>query len=1001
MLRTAARYLAFVAACLCTQPVLAQTRATSADLTGVVTDESGAVVPGARITVTSLETNLERVALSGAEGRFDVPALPPGPYRVQLELSNFATEVLERVELPLGALVDVAVVLKIARLAEQITVAAASQIVDPHRTAISSVITRQQIEQLPINGRNFISFSLITPAVTPDRVPLQGAAAASGLSFNGQRARSNNITVDGLDNNDEVNGGVRATFSQEAVREFQVLTGSYSAEFGKASGGVVNIVTKSGTNVAGGTLFGYFRDDALNAKEYFERFSPAGQAIDQPKAPYSQKQYGGVFGGPIKKNRTFFFGSFERLDSTASNFVTIDDTTIVNVFGRPVGTPANLLRQAGFPIDTGHVPYAVRSNQFVIKVDHNIRSTQALTVRYNYGDGYNGNTEPWGGLTAQSRGAALENKDNMAVVSLTGILSPRTVNELRFQFADRRQSVISLDPTCGGPCERDDQGGPTVEISGVANAGRYRVAPQRRNNIRYQALDTLSYQAGDHLLKAGIDFSSVSSPDGTLPLHFGGRYIFQPLPAIPGVLPAPVSAIQAFALGLPAAYVQGYGTPVTSYVTTDLSLFAQDQWRPRPNLTVQAGVRYQTQFWPSRTYVVPGASPYQVSPDRNDIGPRVGFSWNPGGQGNTSVHAAYGLYYDHVISSVLGISNLIDGASDGVRTLVLRFPQSLGAWNAPGRRLPESAVGTFPSLTFALDPNLKTSYAHHVSVGVNRALGAQANLAVNLVYVRGFNQLGAIDYNPLVASLGPGRRPNDIGGVPLTSASVLQYTTYGETWYRGLSMSVSKRLAERLQLQASYTWSKAEDNSSDYQSAFIPQNNGKGRDPANPAGLPLGFDPAQERGASQQDQPHRFVFSGAYRAPGAVQLSTIVIIGSGVPYNTLAGADLNADGDGGTFPTDRARPVPGDPASAVPRNAGRLPAESTVDLRVSRTFHFVGKSTIEPLFEVFNLFNTVNYTDINSVFGIGAYPGQPLPTYGQFQRAAPPRQAQIAVRVVF
>ena len=222
-------------------------------------------------------------------------------------------------------------------------------VVDPQKTVVSSVISREQIQHLPINGRSFIGFSLLAPAVVTDRTPQQGASGTSGLSFAGQRARSNNITVDGLDNNDSTIGSVRATFSQEAVREFQVLTNSYSAEFGKASGGVVNIVTKSGTNTMAGNLFFFLRDSALNSKDHFERFDPAGQPIDREKAPYSQKQYGGTLGGPIRRDRTFYFLSYERLDIAAHNFVTIDGTNNVTFLGQNYGTPAQILGARRLP----------------------------------------------------------------------------------------------------------------------------------------------------------------------------------------------------------------------------------------------------------------------------------------------------------------------------------------------------------------------------------------------------------------------------------------------------------------------------------------------------------------------------------------------------------------------------------------------------------------------------------------------------------------------------
>jgi hypothetical protein len=980
-------------------PASAQTRSTSADLTAVVLDPSGAVVAGATVTVTSLSTNLERTAVSGGDGRIDVPAVAPGTYRVRAEAAGFSPHVYEGVEMRLGGVTSLEIVLEVAGVAEKVTVAGEATLLNLGQAVVASVVSTEQIDRLPINGRNFISFSLITPGVVGDRMPMQGASATSGLAFGGQRARSNNVTVDGLDNNDEVVGSVRATFSQEAVREFQVMVQSYSAEFGKASSGVVNIVTRSGTNTVEGIGFGYFRDDTLNAREYFEKFDPGGLATNRPKAPYRQKQFGGVIGGPLQKDRTFFFGSFERLDVAANNFVNIDDTRLVAVPGRAPQTAAGLLRAAGFPIETGYVPYDVTANQFLVKFDHNLNSAQGLTFRYSYADGYNENLESWGGLVARSRGALLDNRDHMFAASHQAVLSTRTVNELRFQFADRDQQVLPLDSTCSGVCDQPNEGGPTVEIAGVASAGRHRVNPQLRRNTRYQVLDTLSSQRGSHLWKAGVDVSLVTHPESSLPLHFGGRYIFAPLPAIPGVLPAPVSAIQAFALGLPGAYVQGYGNSESEYTTSDLALFIQDSWRLDPRVTLQAGLRYQTQFWPDRSYTVPGRDTYTLPADRNNLAPRLGLSWLLPGREDTSIRAAYGVYFDNIVSAALGVTDLINGQAAGVRTLVARFPSSLAAWNAPGRRLPEGALGTFPSLVISLDPDLKASYAHQFSTGIDHAIGTMT-LSANFAYVRGFNQLGTIDYNPLLPGLGAGRRPADIDGRPGTSASVLQYTAYADTWYRGLSVAARKRLGDRTQLQASYVLSKAEDLSSDFQSSFMPQDNGRGRDPNNPDGLPEGFDPYAERGPSLQDQRHRFVFSGWYEAPGAIQISGIVTIASGVPFNILAGSDLNGDGDGGSFPSDRARRIPGDARSWVPRNHGRLPSDASVDVRVSRRFR-KGVSTIEPMVEVFNLFNRANFTDVNNVFGTGAFPASPLPTYGQFVRAAAPRQAQLAVRLAF
>jgi hypothetical protein len=372
------------------------------------------------------------------------------------------------------------------------TVVAGTPVLESGRTAVSTVVRQEQVQNLPINGRNFLSFSVMTPGVTTDRTPQQGATATSGLSFTGQRARSNNVMVDGFDNNDPALGAVRATFSQEAVREFQVLTNSYSAEFGKAAGGVVNIVTRSGTNDFKGTTFGYYRDDALNARDHFERIDPFGNPIDRDKAPFGQLQWGGVLGGPVRKGRSFFFASFERLAIDANNFVTIDPHA------------ADVLGANGFPVELGHAPYEVRTTDALGKIDHQLAPSSALAIRLNVGSTRNENIEPFGGLVARSRGAALIRDDLSVAASHTHVLR-RWLNELRVQFARQHFTVQALDPRCEGPCVGDDDGGPTLELPGVASVGRQRFTPQERKNDRYQFVETLSIPAGAHSAKAGVE----------------------------------------------------------------------------------------------------------------------------------------------------------------------------------------------------------------------------------------------------------------------------------------------------------------------------------------------------------------------------------------------------------------------------------------------------------------------------------------------------------------
>jgi hypothetical protein len=976
--------------------VHAQARLTAADLDGYVQDQTGAVLANAQVTVVNTETSVARAIATDATGRFRAPALPPGTYRVTIDQPGFATHTRDGIVLLLGQAISLDFTMRLAAAEETITVLAGTPVIDVAHTAISSVVRQEQIDSLPIDGRNFMSFTVITPGVTTDRTPQQGATGTSGLSFTGQRGRSNNIMVDGLDNNDHTVGAVRATFSQEAIREFQVLTNSYSAEFGKAAGGVVNIVTKSGTNDLRGTAFMYYRDDALNARDHFEQFDPFGNPIERAKAPFRQSQWGGILGGPVRESRTFFFGSFERLAIDAHNFVNID------------AHAADVLGANGFAVDLGHVPYAVRTTDALGKIDHHFSPTSTLVIRANVSDTRNENVEPFGGLVARSRGAELLRDDLSVSASHTHVLG-RWLNEARGQYARQDITVRSLDPACNGPCFSDADGGPTLELPGVASVGRQRFTPQERKNDRYQFMETLSFATGVHAVKAGVETNVIHNSLVSLPLHFGGRYIFAALPANPALgLSQPISAVEALERGLPAAYIQGYGDPITPFTSSDLSIFVQDELKLGRKLTIKPGLRYQRQFWPDVSYDVSNVGGERLQyglAQGGSVAPRLAAAYDPVGDGRTSIHAAYGRYDDYQILAGVATGQIVNG-STGVRTLALRLPSSVAAWRAPGHRLPEP-VTPFPSAEASTTPDLKVPYAEHIAVGIDRQLGQDVSLSVNAVRIRGRNQLGTIDYNPLVPSLGPGRRPNDVDDRVGTSASVLQYTSFGDSWYQGLVFALNKRFRANYQLLASYTVSKAEDNSTDFHGAFLPENNGLGRNPDDPTGLPLGFDPTRERGPATHDQRHRLVLSGVYQFPLGFQLSSIVTAVSGRPFTPLAGADLNGDGDGGAFPPDRARRDPADPQTSVGRNSATMPSQVTVDVRAAKRVAIQGRAAMDVLVEAFNVFNRSNFSEVNSIFGRGAFPDEPQRdeqgrvTYGLFEQALPPRQVQLALRMSF
>jgi hypothetical protein len=658
-------------------------------------------------------------------------------------------------------------------------------------------------------------------------------------------------------------------------------------------------------------------------------------------------------------------------------------------------------------------------------VDHHWSAPRLFVVRGNYAKIDREGIDDFGGTVARSRGTVQLRTDWSISAAETDVFGTRWLNEGRIQFAHETQEIQALDPACGGDCINPDQGGPTLEVTGVASVGRQRITPNLRLNRHLQVADTLSYLNGSHHLKVGVEYNHISFPSGgnSLPLHFGGRYIFSPIPAL-GV----TSALDGVVKGIPAAYVQGYGNPFyTDYGYQDVSLFVQDEYK-RGRLVIKPGLRYQRQFWQDFTYTVSdvggGTFSYPTPSDGNNIAPRVAVAYDLTGDGKTPVHASYGMFYDNIITAVLDVGRVVNGSASAVRTLVLAAPRAALAWNAPGHRLGENQVlgllgGAYPSLAIVPGPSLENSYAHQTAIGVDRVLRGDLALSVNAVYLRGFNMPGTIDYNPVLpARLGASRRPNDLpcsanpaatcvnGGIAGTSASVLQYTSFGESWYKGLTVALHKRLSHRYQLLVSYTVSKAEDTSTDFQSNFVPQNSGFGRNPEDKDGLPLGFDPDSERGPATHDQRHRLVVSGIYELPWRMQVSGILTAGSGRPYTPLAGADLNGDGNGGAFPPDRARRVPTDESSSVGRNSETTASQFTVDLRLTKRFTFGRNVTLDAIAEAFNIFNRVNFIeDTNQssfvIFGTGAFPTNPLPTYGRYTLTLPPRQAQLALKLGF
>ncbi|MEW6734232.1 MAG: carboxypeptidase regulatory-like domain-containing protein [Acidobacteriota bacterium] len=965
---------------------------TTAGITGTVTDQQGNVIAGAGISAKNSETNFIREARTGEDGAFLLQQLPPGVYEIMVTAEGFTTQT-SRLELSLGNTTRLDFVVQVGATSEVVEVTT-TNIIEEAKTEASTNIDRQRIDNLPINRRNFLDFSLTTPRVVADRVPAQGAAATSGLSFNGQTARVNNITIDGLDNNDLGTGSVRSTFSQDAVQEFQVVSNSYSAEFGRALGGVVNIVTRGGTNDYHGNLFFILRNDEISARDVFAPFKP----------DYKQYQFGTTLSGPIKKDKAFFFTSFERLSIKQNNFVTIGDQTVRSA------------NQLGFVLRNGPIPFSIGTTSVLARMDARIGANDTLWVRYNFGGSYNGALEPFGGLIGETNGGIQKLDDNTVAANNTYISTKlNLVNETRFFYSRRDQNVLPLE---GGPQIR------LVSPEGLATFGRSTFSPQPRELKLYQIIDNVSLTRGRHQMKFGVDFNYYSTPDlkTKVPIFGGGFALFLPinfsaltgmpgLPSftglqafdpslrtpeqrsfltllsslLPGMVQGFPTGVPLANLSLPTAYIQGFGDTGIVINAKLFSTFFQDDIKIRPNLVLKAGVRYDI----NRVDLVPD--------NNGNFSPRLAFSYRPERLPKLSVHGAYGLFF---ATAVTGPSFIVGLTNSTIKLGVTPFPFSVLPFSRPGHNFPDSnqlppGLNFIPQFSqiFTYAPSTRNSYTQQVNFGFDYLFGNNAALSGSYQFVRGIRLLGQRNINPIVRPTTNPVESTLIGRVDPSKGDITEFESAYDSYFHGFTISFNRRLSNRVGFLANYTVSKTIDNFIDIRPDISETDDS--------------LQPRNERALSLQDVRQRVVISGSWELSYTqnpflrdFQLSTIVNLNSGRPYNLLAGADLNRSGD---FP-------PGDRPAGLGRNAGISPGFANVDLRLTRTVTIKDRYRVQGIVEVFNMFNRVNISELDRIFPPDAQGRFVLPpkeggrfvaTADRFRNAFSPRQFQIGVKFTF
>jgi hypothetical protein len=970
---TSSKFLWLVVLCAVSAvSIYGQNSASTAAISGSVRDAAGQAIPGAAITVREITTNQTRQATSVADGSYRISVLPVGTYEVRAESAGFAPYVNPQVTVAVGSTTTLDITLSPAGVNAEVTVSDRPSALDTSQTASTTSIDPERIEELPINTRNYLEFTLLAPGVAPSNTQATGGngngsasgapLADSGFTFGGLRPRSNSISIDGLDNTDETTGAARVALSPEIVREFQIVNNGLSAEFGGAAGGAINVVTKTGENEWHGDVFTFLQNEQFNAR------GPLSDPLSSSRPRFRRYQPGGALGGPLKRDRAFFYVALEQEHLTAEDEAEINRATRGRI---------NALLASGFAprlsvrsLAANRFPTGLDETEAAGKLTYLAGTRNTLNFRLAFtnvrdrADAFNADA-----LTDPTARGSTYTKDYQFTGSAISVLSPRLINDLRFQVSTRRALTRA-----------GDTAGPGVEIVGLARFGRSFDADTNRRETRQQLVDNISLSRARSEWKAGITLNHVSLTDDARD-DFGGLYVFRTLDDFTG--------------GRPSLWRQSFGESRTRFGVASFGGFLQNQLRVTSQLTLNLGARYDIERLPQ---------PFRT--DRNNFNPRLGLVWSPSNE--WVVRAGFGLYYDRL--PLAFINRAIQ--KDGVRAFeqVALDEQAAGVFAAAGGGRVLTPVAEIAPSIFRADLRFVTPYSTQGNVGVERLLSSDVTVRADYLFTRGVHLPRTRNINllpPLVltptnaAVLGVssptpqqlGRMVFGPGRVDPRFDAIYQLEDSANSTYHGLTLALNKRLSNEFELLASYTLSKTIDDASDFD-----------EQPANSYNL------RAERALSRQDVRQRFVLSAIFDLPfgdeeegkggdkgkdsllgavlGHIEVAPIVTLSSGRPVNALTGADEERSRD---FPLV-SRPL------GFARNALGTPRFINFDMRALKYFPFGEKRRLDLVVEGFNLFNHPNISSVNSFYGSGA---TPLTSFGTPTAFSSPRQVRFSIDFEF
>ncbi len=916
-------------------------------ITGNVVDSSGGGIPGASITATQSDTGAVRTVTSSANGTFRILLLPVGNYSVAAELSGFAPARVINVVVNVGGEATVKLTLEVATVRAAVAVSGEAPLIEATKTQVDSIVNERMIQSLPTNGRNFEDFVLTTPGVVTD-------VRLGDISFAGQRGTLNSLVVDGADNNNTFfgqalgrTGSGRAPyqFSQDAVKEFQVNSNAYTAEYGRAGGAVINVVTKSGTNEFHGAGFYFYRDKSLNAKDYIDTIN------HRAKAAYHFDQFGASLGGPLVRDKVFFFANYDGQRNTIPNTVAL---------GLPSSLPTDSDTQAGVAKLTPlAAPWNRKQDQdvYLVKLDAEAGAANHVSLRYNRQD-FTGNGFENGGIrnSFQHTGDSLVKTDTVTG-SFASSFTATLYNELRGQYAKDSEP---------GTANSSDPEATILQSGTVLVIGRNFFSPRETTIKRYQGADTVTWLSGNHTVKGGFDYNQDNILN-FFPGNFSGSYTF--------------NSIADFNKGIASRYVQAFPGPGTSGPTTrpdltDYAAFVQDEWRVTPELTFDVGIRYDLQtvkqpgvLNPDLQLVAAGYLTNKIHEDKDNIGPRFGFAWTPSGNARTVVRGGYGIFYGRTPAIVYGTAT----SNNGINVQTITFTGDLiPAYPSIYPAIPAGVTLPKPTI-FVVDPDYQNPKVQQASLGVEHAVTNDLAVSLNFLHVHGNDLTRSIDRNvdgesDVTANIsgdGTVAYKKFSNTRPFTNfARVVAFESTAKSDYNGLTLEVIKRFSQNWQARIAYTYGHVLDDRPD-QTAVVPGS----FDDAKFAQDPLNL--AGDYASGDNDVRHRIVLSGVWNLDyaGGISnpfvralasgwtLSGIVFFQTGQPYSALMGfTDLNNDLN-----------TRNDRAPGFGRNTFRLPSQFSVNPRIARHIS-LGPVDVELIAEAFNVFNNKNVNFVSNTY---------------------------------